>query len=723
FLALPAAAASYQDYLLSLPGLTSHWGMAETSGNTVADSVTNDLVDGNNPGSFALGGGASLNVAGPRPGNGFAGFSPTNSAIHFNGTAGQRLDMSPAGYTGPDGLATASMATWFRLTAPANNNEHNFLGGLQLEADGASDRYGLAMNSYPQSNPNSSNSGQRGGLRAFVRVGNNPQSNVSTYGTSYTSSSGDTSFWDSQWHFGVTTFDRYGSNGRVLKLYVDGGLVRRVSEGNLANLPDGPDTTLAARDALVFGQDAADSSRLWQGQLDEISMFSRSLTGAEVGNAYMAAKGITTNHALLPTRGLSAHRGQSTTHPENTIAALKAAVDAGAHQVEFDVQLTQDNKLILMHDTETIERTTGVAGRVQDFTLSQLKALDAGSWKDATFTGERIPTLEEALEVLPLNMWLNVEIKGVDGNEGATAAMAAAVLHAKGRLHQSFIAGSGGTRAAVAAYESQAGVDIRFNNLDREGGVTSAYVAATINHGDDFIQLRYNHPEATPQQIQALNDAGVQINYHFTNDPSRVSGLYDRGIDFVQADDVEMMMGAAIAEGVVPLLPLYRGDFNQDGQVDSRDFDPFFSALIDPSGFAADNPDFDVDIYGDFSLSGEFGLEDYEGFHLAVTGGATLAGDFNLDGKVDQDDYQVWKSAFGLAHATSLVPADANGDGVVDAADYTVWRNNLGASAPGALLAANSAAVPEPRGLVLVLLATAGFAFYAAAKRVELQRL
>src|SRR5690606_30990555 len=127
----PAAGAEFEDFFLNLDGLVSHWGMSETSGTTVADSIVTDAIDGNNPGSFALGGGASLGAAGPRPSDGFAGMSAGNTAIDFSGVAGQRLDMNPAGYTGTGGLTSASLATWFRLTAPSTASRHNHIGGLQ----------------------------------------------------------------------------------------------------------------------------------------------------------------------------------------------------------------------------------------------------------------------------------------------------------------------------------------------------------------------------------------------------------------------------------------------------------------------------------------------------------------------------------------------------------------------------------------------------------------
>jgi glycerophosphoryl diester phosphodiesterase len=90
------------------------------------------------------------------------------------------------------------------------------------------------------------------------------------------------------------------------------------------------------------------------------------------------------------------HRGDSARVPENTLASIQAAFDAGATMVEVDVMLTRDGVPVLMHDF-TLERTTDGRGRVDQLTLSELKRLDAGSWFGVEFAGERIPTFEEAL--------------------------------------------------------------------------------------------------------------------------------------------------------------------------------------------------------------------------------------------------------------------------------------------------------------------------------------
>lgn len=110
---------------------------------------------------------------------------------------------------------------------------------------------------------------------------------------------------------------------------------------------------------------------------------------------------------------LIAHRGASGTHPENTMAAFRAAWDAGVQAVEFDVQRAKDGTLVVVHDV-TLERTGGDPRAVRDLTAAQLKALDAGSWFDAAFRGERIPTLEELVAQTPAACELQLEIKQAD---------------------------------------------------------------------------------------------------------------------------------------------------------------------------------------------------------------------------------------------------------------------------------------------------------------------
>ena len=106
-----------------------------------------------------------------------------------------------------------------------------------------------------------------------------------------------------------------------------------------------------------------------------------------------------------------AHRGNSGEAPENTLEAFRQAIAIGADGVEFDVQLTKDGVPVVIHD-ETVNRTTDGVGAVQDLTLQQIQALDAGKWLAAKYSGERIPTLEAVLALLKdSGLRINIELK------------------------------------------------------------------------------------------------------------------------------------------------------------------------------------------------------------------------------------------------------------------------------------------------------------------------
>jgi len=98
-----------------------------------------------------------------------------------------------------------------------------------------------------------------------------------------------------------------------------------------------------------------------------------------------------------------AHRGASGHAPENTMAALRLAMDHHADGIELDVMLTKDGQVVVIHD-DTVDRTTNGAGKVNELTLTELQALDAGN-------GEHIPTLQEVLDEFKDQWLINIELK------------------------------------------------------------------------------------------------------------------------------------------------------------------------------------------------------------------------------------------------------------------------------------------------------------------------
>jgi glycerophosphoryl diester phosphodiesterase len=106
-----------------------------------------------------------------------------------------------------------------------------------------------------------------------------------------------------------------------------------------------------------------------------------------------------------------AHRGASGYFPENTMVAFQQAIQLGATGIETDVQMTSDGELVLIHD-ESLLRTTGINKLVKDVTLAELRQLDCGSWFSPQFARERIPTLDDLLNLAKqTSIKLNLEIK------------------------------------------------------------------------------------------------------------------------------------------------------------------------------------------------------------------------------------------------------------------------------------------------------------------------
>jgi len=170
-----------------------------------------------------------------------------------------------------------------------------------------------------------------------------------------------------------------------------------------------------------------------------------------VAACFASIAGMATGAAQSPRKILVAHRGASAYAPEHTLAAYRLALEQGADFVEQDLQISKDGVLVCLHDL-TLERTTNVEevfpdrsvagpkGRrtwnVSDFTLQELKRLDAGSWFDAKFAGERIPTFQEAIDLVRGKAGLYPETKGpeVYGGRGFDMERLVLALLAENKL-------------------------------------------------------------------------------------------------------------------------------------------------------------------------------------------------------------------------------------------------------------------------------------------------
>ncbi|PCJ62588.1 MAG: hypothetical protein COA79_03485 [Planctomycetota bacterium] len=105
-----------------------------------------------------------------------------------------------------------------------------------------------------------------------------------------------------------------------------------------------------------------------------------------------------------------AHRGASNLAPENTCASIKKAIELKADGIEIDIHLSKDNHIVVHHDYTT-KRLSNKNFIIKDCTLAKLKEFEVGSHIGEEFKNEKIPTLNEILELLPNNIYLFIEIK------------------------------------------------------------------------------------------------------------------------------------------------------------------------------------------------------------------------------------------------------------------------------------------------------------------------
>lgn len=127
-----------------------------------------------------------------------------------------------------------------------------------------------------------------------------------------------------------------------------------------------------------------------------------------------------------------AHRGAAGLAPENTLPAIRLALEQRADAIEVDLRQTADGALVAMHDA-TVDRTTDGTGRVDSFTLAELRRLDAGSWFASRFAGTRVPTLAEILDAVPEQTRLILELKDGSAVYPGIEESIVSLLEARGR--------------------------------------------------------------------------------------------------------------------------------------------------------------------------------------------------------------------------------------------------------------------------------------------------
>ncbi|HKB07240.1 MAG TPA: glycerophosphodiester phosphodiesterase family protein [Candidatus Polarisedimenticolia bacterium] len=239
-----------------------------------------------------------------------------------------------------------------------------------------------------------------------------------------------------------------------------------------------------------------------------------------------------------------AHRGASARAPENTLAAFREAIRLGADAIELDVQLSADGVPMVIHD-DTVDRTTNGHGSVACLASRDLRRLDAGAWFSSRFRGERIPTLEEALECARGRCGLNIEIKEVPGTgrrsrraarraaDAGHQAVARAVAQAvaRTRFKDLLLVSSFSSQALVHARAAMPGVYL---------GLLASRSLRGLREAHRRVRLFAVHPHtrlASARRLRLARRLGLAVVYWTVNDVRLMRRLLALGGDGLMTDD------------------------------------------------------------------------------------------------------------------------------------------------------------------------------------------
>ena len=221
---------------------------------------------------------------------------------------------------------------------------------------------------------------------------------------------------------------------------------------------------------------------------------------------------------------LTGHRGAAKLEPENTLLSIQKAIDLGVNQIEIDVHLTRDQHLVVIHDT-TVDRTTDGQGAIADFTLAEIKQLDAGK-------GERIPTLQEVMDLVRGTVILQIELKGPDTTEPVI---------------QSVEQNSMGNEVLLTSFVHDRLRKARQLNPDLRLGALWAnpppdVCEQAIDMGAEAIHIQ--HLNIDPQLVEKAHAHGLKIRAWNPDTTEEIQRAIDLGVDAIGSNRPDLLIAA-----------------------------------------------------------------------------------------------------------------------------------------------------------------------------------
>jgi len=215
------------------------------------------------------------------------------------------------------------------------------------------------------------------------------------------------------------------------------------------------------------------------------------------------------------------HRGARAYAPENTLASFKKAIEIGVDAVELDVRKTKDNQLVVIHDAD-VKRTTNGKGLVSEFTLKEIKSF-------STEGGEKIPTLEEALDFLDTKVKVFIELK-----EAGVERQVLSIVHEKG-LERSVV---------VVSFLEDVLKKVRELDKDIEIGLIYAKhknpIKAALELKANYLLALYRFTHTA--NVKKAHENGLKVVVWTINNPEEVEEYAKKGVDGIASDKPDILM-------------------------------------------------------------------------------------------------------------------------------------------------------------------------------------
>ena len=226
---------------------------------------------------------------------------------------------------------------------------------------------------------------------------------------------------------------------------------------------------------------------------------------------------------------VTAHRGHSRAAPENSVSAVRAAIESRADYAEVDVLMTADCVVVLLHDSD-LKRVAGDERKISDLSFDEVKTLDVGSWFGPEFVAERVPSLEEVINLSKGRIKLNIELK-VYGPDSRLIPEVARIIRELNFEPE----------CIVTTFDYDSLLELKRLNPKLRTGLIIAHALGDVSRLDvDLFSVRANW--LSDQVLRQAYSRAKEVHVWTVNDPAEMLSFMKRGVDNIITDDPDILI-------------------------------------------------------------------------------------------------------------------------------------------------------------------------------------